>query len=330
MTYLEELTPKALVPFLAHTNGWHRDMAQQLLVMKQDTTVVEDLKVMAISHPNHLARIKALWTLEGLSAIDFATLQAGSNTASQSGNNKVLVSIYRLADLIQPSADVTQWLISEATKANQETHASLALAAGTHKAWPATTLLINKFELNAFIIASLGYQEGNYLAAEGKNIEAKANQALTALSQKVIEKKAVKTYSKAVTEQIALGKKLYNGKASCFGCHGADGEGSQFIPPLNKSKWVTESDKRLMAILLHGLSGPIKVRDTLYEVPMTMPGLGANTDFTDEDLAAIATYIRTGWNNSAAPVSVETVKAMREATADQNGTYTVDTLSAFK
>jgi len=41
-----------------------------------------------------------------------------------------------------------------------------------------------------------------------------------------------------------------------------------------------------------------------------MAGLGAQ--FNDEELAAIATYIRSSWSNSAGPVGAEVLAEMRK------------------
>ena len=63
-------TPAQLVAHLTHPNGWWRDTAQQLLVLSQDTSVVPALRRLLGASTNHLARIHALWTLEGLGALD--------------------------------------------------------------------------------------------------------------------------------------------------------------------------------------------------------------------------------------------------------------------
>lgn len=59
-----------LVQQLASTNGWHRMTAQRLLVERQDRTVVPLLKELALKSDYPLARLHALWTLEGLSALE--------------------------------------------------------------------------------------------------------------------------------------------------------------------------------------------------------------------------------------------------------------------
>ncbi len=65
-------TPAQLVAHLSHPNGWWRDTAQQLLVLGQDKSVVPALQKLAATRgaSNQLARIHALWTLEGLGALD--------------------------------------------------------------------------------------------------------------------------------------------------------------------------------------------------------------------------------------------------------------------
>ncbi len=63
-------TPAQLVAHLSHPNGWWRDTAQQLLVLKQDKSVVPALQSIVRTSKNPLARFHALWTLEGLGALD--------------------------------------------------------------------------------------------------------------------------------------------------------------------------------------------------------------------------------------------------------------------
>src|SRR4030095_3871128 len=62
-------TPAQLVAHLSHPNGWWRDTAQQLLVLKQDKSVVPALQTIVRTSKNELARFHALWTLEGLGAL---------------------------------------------------------------------------------------------------------------------------------------------------------------------------------------------------------------------------------------------------------------------
>ena len=61
-----------LVAHLEHPNGFWRDTAQKLLVVRQDQSVVPALQTMARGSKNPLARMHAMWTLEGLGALDAA------------------------------------------------------------------------------------------------------------------------------------------------------------------------------------------------------------------------------------------------------------------
>jgi mono/diheme cytochrome c family protein/glucose/arabinose dehydrogenase len=71
---LSKETPAGLVAVLSHPNGWWRDTAQQLLVQRGDRSVVPALKQLALNAPDLRARLHALWTLDGLDAIDEDTV----------------------------------------------------------------------------------------------------------------------------------------------------------------------------------------------------------------------------------------------------------------
>ena len=85
-------TAAMLVTHLSHPNGWWRDTAQRLLVLKQDKSVVPALTrrsraIRRFGEPRRspakadlLARFHALWTLEGLGALD-----AGARAAADGG-----------------------------------------------------------------------------------------------------------------------------------------------------------------------------------------------------------------------------------------------------
>ncbi len=61
---------KELVHALGHPNGWWRDEAQKLLVLRQDTSVIPHLKNAVKNAKSGLARAHALWTLDGMGVWD--------------------------------------------------------------------------------------------------------------------------------------------------------------------------------------------------------------------------------------------------------------------
>jgi putative membrane-bound dehydrogenase-like protein len=66
---LEPLGDKSsaeLVKLLAHPNAWHRDTAHRLLFERQDPSVVAELRTTAKESTSALARLHALWCLDGL------------------------------------------------------------------------------------------------------------------------------------------------------------------------------------------------------------------------------------------------------------------------
>ena len=62
--------PAALVGLLSHPNGWRRDTAQRLLVERGDRSVAPALAELARGATEPRTRLHALWTLDGIDAID--------------------------------------------------------------------------------------------------------------------------------------------------------------------------------------------------------------------------------------------------------------------
>jgi mono/diheme cytochrome c family protein/HEAT repeat protein len=72
---LEKAAPGQLVEALSHPNGWWRDTAQRLLVERGDQSVVPSLVKLAERAPDPRTRLHALWTLDGIDAIEPATVR---------------------------------------------------------------------------------------------------------------------------------------------------------------------------------------------------------------------------------------------------------------
>ena len=95
----------------------------------------------------------------------------------------------------------------------------------------------------------------------------------------------------------------------CQACHGAKGQGVPMLaPPLAKSEWVNGPVANLIRIQLRGLGGPITVdgKDYTFQAPMV-----AQAFQTDEQIAAVLTYIRNNFGNKGSAVTPEQVKALR-------------------
>ncbi|MBI5380816.1 MAG: cytochrome c [Opitutae bacterium] len=113
-------------------------------------------------------------------------------------------------------------------------------------------------------------------------------------------------------DPVVLGKKQY--AAACVTCHQPTGLGVPgAFPPLAGSEWVTGNEERVIRVVLHGLSGEIKVGDKVFNGAMPsfgkVPGSGYN--WRDDQIAAVLTYVRQEWGNKAGPITPEKVAEVR-------------------
>ena len=110
-----------------------------------------------------------------------------------------------------------------------------------------------------------------------------------------------------VAQSIAdRGKEVYD--QNCLACHQIDGGGVPMLtPPLVNAEWVQGDKVRLINVVLKGLQG-VEINGEIYDNPM--PPL---THLSDEDIAAVLTYVRGNFNNKAGPIKKEEVVAARKA-----------------
>ena len=95
----------------------------------------------------------------------------------------------------------------------------------------------------------------------------------------------------------------------CSACHGPTGDGMPGLaPPLNGSEWIAGPVQNLISIQFRGLTGPIHVKGTKYEMPAPMV---AQAFQTDEQIAAVLTYARNSWGNKGPLVTPNQVAALR-------------------
>lgn len=119
-------------------------------------------------------------------------------------------------------------------------------------------------------------------------------------------------------ESLILGKQIFQ---TCSACHQPDGKGSAALhaPPLAGSDWVqAEGPNRVIRIVLNGLAGPITVSGGQYGEG-AMPAF--KDAFSDEQIAAVLSYVRQEWGNKAGPVKPEQVKAIRAAIASKGDSW---------
>ena len=139
--------------------------------------------------------------------------------------------------------------------------------------------------------------------------------------------KNLKTGLEGMAKDLFIkGSEIYSREGHCSTCHQTDGKGLPHsgFPPLDKSKWVTGSEDRLIKLTLHGLHGPITVKGKDYpgHVPMT----AFKHLLDEEEVAAVLTFVRNAFGNSAGVVSKDAVTRVRKATKDKEGFYSPEEL----
>ena len=148
----------ARVDLLRHPSGWVRDTAQRLLVESGDAAAVPALRqtLKAAGAANAFARLHALWTLEGLNALDAEALR----TALKDADPQVRAAGVRLA-----TPDLVPDLLAMTEEKETVVQAHLAIrlgAAGTPDAEQALAKLLVAHGQNTLV------REGALTGMRGK------------------------------------------------------------------------------------------------------------------------------------------------------------------
>lgn len=300
-----------LLTYLGHPNGWWRDMAQQTLIVRNDPSVIAELKKMAISSPNHFARIHALWTLEGVEAMDKETLYSA------------------LADKDARVRKTAVW-ISEmyVTKNDKEVIAKLGeLKSDTSadvKVQLSLSLRTSKLPEARSIVKAL-------LDSNQSNSMMQFSYATFIEAQKMREEELQRTRNLGPAERklITEGATIY--KQLCATCHGTDGKGVNVpgkpmpAPSLVGSPRVKGDKIALTQLLLNGLTGPVDGKSYTDKMP-SMWGQ------SDEWIASVLSYIRNSaeLGNRSSVVTTKEVTETRANTPKIPEGMTLQMLEIFK
>jgi mono/diheme cytochrome c family protein len=330
-------TPAELVAHLAHANGWWRDTAQQLIVDSGDTSVVPALNALAADTSKPLGQIHALWTLEGLGAVSKEPVTAGLKTT----NPYVVESAIRMAELLDTAgaAAVMPQLKALSSRSELVVQRQLAASLGRVQSDAALPLLkdvlaknINTPYFREAAVNGLHGREKDFQALLGDDF--KDGRFKDYLKHCLTIKTTAGAYKpprdKTHNASYKRGEQIY--VATCMACHGADGKGMEKLgPPLVKSEWVTGSTKRLAAIVLQGMQGPIEVAGKTYTPAAPMPGHKLNPEMTDAKIADAVTFVRHAWNNRKGMIKPEVITQVRKELDGRETMFTPEELKkAYK
>ncbi len=306
---LLNLSTDKLVPLLASNNGWVRDNAQKLMIVRNDKSVAPALRTLARTSKSQLARIHALWTLNGLESLDRETLLGALKDADPMvrktavwicdgsytrQDDQLIAALTPLA--ADPSADVKFQL-------------TLSLR---FSKLPSAQALLKR------VVSS---------APEGSVIAESNRRYLASLEAKAEAVRAAALLAETDKKLMLKGEIIF--KELCATCHGPDGKGVSIggaempAPPLAGSKDVNGSSSKLIRILLHGLTGPIEGKT----YSSTMVAMGANDD---EYLASVLTFIRSNLGNKGSAVRPNDVRRIRQSSGDRTTPWTMEELNKLR
>jgi glucose/arabinose dehydrogenase/mono/diheme cytochrome c family protein len=309
-------TAAQLVKHLEHQNGWWRDTAQQQLVLRQDKSVVPALKTMATSSSNHLARIHAMWTLEGLGALE-ATLVRDQ---MKDKDPKIRIQAMRVSETLYKAGD----------KSFEDDYRAMTKDSDTDVVIQAM-LTLNLHKVPQYADAIRAARENN----PARGIREIGDQLLKPRGSSQgqpasLADNAVSGLNLSADDRRVLRRGEATYKELCFSCHGAEGqgapmagapEGTTLAPPLGGSPRVTGHRDYPIKILLHGLTGDIDGKS--YPGGIMVP-MGTNTD---EWIADISSYIRNTFGNGESFVRPEHVATVRAATSARKEPWTLAELA---
>lgn len=297
---LEE-TPAQLVKHLSHPNGWWRDTAQKLLIIKGDKSVVPALKDLVKSGSTIEAKLHALWTLEGLDSLDNETVTG----ASQDKEGRVRATAIRVSEALYKAGDksVTELVYSLAKDSNPNVKIQALLTAKylQFEDWKAKADEITKGDTS-----DAGLQLRFALLSEpSKNHSSRK-------------------FSKDEVKLVNAGKTIYS--QLCTSCHGADAKGQKngplmMAPPLVGSMRVNGPKEISVNIVMHGLSGMVDGKN--YPGGLMVP-MGSNGD---KWIASVLSYIRTHFGNSSSTITEKEVAKVRSKTKDRKTPWTLEELA---
>ena len=253
---------------------------------------------MAANGKTAYGRAHALWTLEGMRAIDEVTI---AKAVKDSSPDVRLAAIRTAEYLLKDNAKIAQLIHPLANDSDPD--------------------VVIQYSLS-IAYAKLPDAESR-IAKVVKNTKSEGVKALAAKAIEAAQDPKIKMMSEADQKFYKKGKGIY--EQLCFSCHGNDGKGVKspqglMAPSFYKNKRISSHPDMPINVVLHGLTGPIAgEKYSGLMVPMKSNG--------DEWVAAVLSYIRNSFGNSASMISTSMVTDVRKATSERNTPWTMDELN---
>jgi mono/diheme cytochrome c family protein len=294
-----------LVSHLSHPNGWWRDTAQKLLILRQDKSVLPTLKALATSTTAApLGRIHALWTVEGLGGLD-AVL---ARSLMKDADPNMRIQAIRASESLYKGTPGDKTFVTDYRAMTKDADTNVVIQAMLtlnllQGAQAADVIRTTRDAHAARGVKEIGSQLLQPLAARGQPASNDSGAGYLNLTP-------------ADRKTLLAGEATY--RELCTSCHGPDGRGMRLggqangplmAPPLAGSTRVTGHRDYVLKVLLHGLSGPVDGQE--FNGGAVMVSMGANTD---QWIADVANFVRNAFGNAGRPlITTDQVAAVRKA-----------------
>ncbi|MEX1212826.1 MAG: c-type cytochrome [Balneolaceae bacterium] len=347
---LSEWTPSAAVELLNDPRGAVRDRVQQVLASCSPASAVEPLVELTRNlSAESWSRLQALWTLEGMDReqVPQKRLTALALDRLDDPHPEIRTAAIRMLEpaLEKGITDVEQTLRILPDRENFSEREALQLAASLSASRDPQTVatlasLLDRHPEDSRVREMVrNSSAGREAALRGELARrwSSNGQPPSVFQQEILAWLEEQADSAFVAEQIepeipdhldGAGQDLYRRGAPlysvCSSCHGPNGGGIDGVGArLDGSAWVQGAPESLIRILLHGMDGAAAERDET--IPNDMPSHGF---LSNNDLAALLTWLRNSWNNQARPITPEQVQEIRELDAGRTGIWSPDELRA--
>ncbi|WP_235594700.1 DUF7133 domain-containing protein [Paraglaciecola hydrolytica] len=284
-------TPMQLLQHLAHPNQWWRINAQKFIVLAQDKSVVPALQKMASSHDNPLARLHALWTLEGLGNVDKNLLIEKFTDVDE----RVRVAALRISEQLVTKDEQSMLTVWQTLISSADLELTQQIFLSTFYVDVPEPMRNN---IREQILAKYPLQKSIAAIDQALRYQIKEKQIQAALAKG----------NKQLALSVNRGKQHFD--SLCASCHGPDGKGTpageHLIAPSFENNPRINGDLAILGrIVLDGLSGPI---EELNYVGGVMASIASNDD---QWIADVLTYIRNNFANQADMITPEQISKLR-------------------
>jgi mono/diheme cytochrome c family protein len=280
-------------------------MAQQVLVQRNDKSVVPALNALALKGTNVNGRIHAIWTLEGLGALKVATVSKLATDA----NPRIRIQALKASETLYKAGEKS--LAALYNKALKDSDNEVVMQA----------IFTQKF------LKVPEYEKGIK-----ETLVSNKSAGVKLIGEQIIAPPKPRTNGPFNGSELSKEQKgiLERGELVfaelCSQCHGNDGMGKSMgngkllAPALAGSFRIQQHPEYAVRVLLHGLEGSIEGKN--YAGGLMQP----MKEQSDQWIADVVSYIRNGLSNDASFVSPAQVAAIRANTSKQAGMYKFEAL----